>query len=104
MISKATQVAIVLGVATASAGAISFAQGGAQAVPPTVPSGVTLVEVMRELELSQPQLLWVRVGDEQGRTLFTSATDKPGVSNCIDACAEEWAPFIASKGAKAAGD
>ncbi len=73
-------------------------------IPLTVPMGVTLVEVARELTLSQPDILWVRPGDPQGRTLFTSAADTPGVSKCAAACAKEFQPFLAAKGSTAAGD
>jgi predicted lipoprotein with Yx(FWY)xxD motif len=76
----------------------------ASSVPLTVPMGVTLVEVARELTLSQPDILWVRPGDPDGRTLFTSAADAPGVSKCVDACAKEFQPLVAAKGSKAGGD
>jgi predicted lipoprotein with Yx(FWY)xxD motif len=90
---------------TAAVIGCSVAQGAAAAssAPPTVPMGVTLVEVARELTLSQPDILWVRPGDAVGRTLLTSAADAPGVSKCVDACAREFVPFVAAKGAKAAG-
>lgn len=76
----------------------------APALPPTTPSGITLVDVGRELEFSQPEFLWIRPGDAEGRTLFTFAQDKPGASVCIDACAKEWLPLRAAAGAKPVGD
>lgn len=72
--------------------------------PLTVPMGVTLVEVARELTLSQPDILWVRPGDPAGRTLFTSSSDAPDVSRCVDACAKEFIPFLAPKGSKASAE
>ena len=52
------------------------------AAPATTPQGITLIEVVRELSSSQPELLWMRPGDPQGRTLFVYDQDAPGVSNC----------------------
>ena len=63
--------------------------------PPTVPSGVTLVEVVRELQASAAQLLWVRLGDADGRTLLFRADDGPGGVGCIDECAAEFPPLLA---------
>jgi predicted lipoprotein with Yx(FWY)xxD motif len=31
-----------------------------------------------------------------GMTLYTFANDKPGVSNCVDACATNWPPYVAT--------
>jgi len=76
----------------------------AQDVSPTTPQGITLVDVVRELEFSQPEFLWIRPGDAQGRTLFAFAKDGAGVSNCTDACAKEWVPLAAASGARATGD
>ncbi len=75
-----------------------------RALPPTVPQGVTLVEVSRDLELSQPEFLWNRPGDASGRTLFTAENDGPGVARCVDACAAEFPPLLAPAGAKPMGD
>ena len=76
----------------------------ASAVPPTMPSGITLIEVVRELALSQPELLWMRPGDAQGRTLFVHSGDQPGVANCVAECAKEWVPLAVTPGAQAFGD
>ena len=76
----------------------------AQAIPRTTPLGITLVDVERELEFSQPEFLWTRPGDAQGRTLFTFSKDAPGVSNCSDLCAKEWLPLAAAPDATAIGD
>lgn len=43
------------------------------------------------------------VAADNGMTLYTFKNDKDGVSNCYDACANNWPPFIAASGAKADG-
>jgi predicted lipoprotein with Yx(FWY)xxD motif len=88
----------------AAVAAVLLSASTAVAAPQTVPQGVTLVEVVRELSSSQPEFLWMRPGDPDGRTLFTSAKDAPGVSHCTAACAQEWIPFAVVPGAKSFGD
>lgn len=83
------------------AGSASAAAGD---VPPTTPQGITLIEVMRELPISQPEILWLRPGDSQGRTLFTYERDEPGISRCEGECAIEFPPLVAPPGVNAAGD
>lgn len=84
----------------------TFSAGTAAAadVPMTTPQGITIIEVMRELPISQPEILWLRPGDANGRTLFTYSEDKAGVSNCFDSCADEFPPLAAPRKAKASGD
>jgi predicted lipoprotein with Yx(FWY)xxD motif len=72
--------------------------------PPLVPAGVTLIEVVRELEFSAAKVLWTRPGDASGRTLFVSAADRENQSACVDACAQEFPPLLAAKGAAPVGD
>jgi predicted lipoprotein with Yx(FWY)xxD motif len=76
----------------------------ASAVATLTPAGITLIEVVRELPLSQPELLWMRPGNAEGRTLFTYESDQPGVAKCIAECAKEWAPLAVSANSKAFGD
>ena len=76
----------------------------ADAPTATTPKGLTLINVERELEFSQPESLWIRPGDADGRTLFFSDADAPGVSNCTAACAKEWIPVAVPAGAKPTGD
>ena len=76
----------------------------ADEVLPTTPQGVTLVEVMRELPISQPEILWVRLGDSLGRTLFIYDQDDAVISRCTGECATEFPPLVASGDAKAFGD
>jgi predicted lipoprotein with Yx(FWY)xxD motif len=40
---------------------------------------------------------------ENGMTLYTFKNDKKGVSNCNDACAQNWPPYTAAANAKAEG-
>ncbi len=42
--------------------------------------------------------------DEKGMTLYTFDKDTPGMSNCIDGCAQAWPPLMAASGAMAEGD
>ena len=63
--------------------------------PQTVPPGVTLVEVVRELNASAAQLLWLRLGDADGGTLLFRADGEPGAVRCIDECAVEFPPLLA---------
>ena len=64
--------------------------------PPTVPPGVTLVEVVRELQASAVQMLWTRLGDVDGRTLFFAEDARAaGGAGCVDACAAEFPPLLA---------
>ena len=82
----------------------SAALGEELVAPPTVPHGLTVVEVVRELEFSIALVLWNRIGDADGRTLFISDGDQPGAANCVGECAKEFPPLLAAPGAKAFGD
>jgi len=73
-------------------------------VPATTPVGVTLVEVVRELNASEPKLLWIRPGDESGHTLLMSDHDSARHSQCVGACAAEFVPLRAARGSHAFGD
>ncbi len=81
-----------------------LASSTAAALLPTSPQGITLVEVVRELPISQPEILWVRIGDASGRTVFTHDKDGVRVSKCDTECAQEHPPLIAQRGAEAFGD
>ena len=98
--------AALFGVAVLAAATVwpSAALGEESAAPPTVPPGLTLVEVVRELRSSTAQVLWTRIGDADGRTLLVSAGDQPGVANCVDDCAREFPPLLAAAGAVPYGD
>ncbi len=72
-------------------------------VPPTVPPGITLVEVRRDLIGSSDELLWTRLGDAEGRTLLFGDADPPGVATCVDDCASQFPPLLAPDGTEAFG-
>lgn len=79
-------------------------QAEQKAAPPAVPSGVTLVEVVRELQASAAQVLWTRLGDAEGRTLLFRAAGGLGGAGCADACAREFPPLPAPADARPFGD
>jgi predicted lipoprotein with Yx(FWY)xxD motif len=86
----------------APASAASAAAGAS--LPQTTPDGVTLIEVSRELPISQPIVLFLRPGDDKGHTLFTYEKDAAGVSKCDSECSKEFVPFAAATNAKVGGD
>lgn len=43
------------------------------------------------------------VADAAGRALYMFTADQPGTSNCFDACARMWPPFISPTGTPRAG-
>lgn len=92
---------MALGSVTAHSG-VSLA--ASDKLPPTTPPGVTIIEVVRELGNSQPQILWLRPGDANGRTLMSSDQDDAKTARCIESCAAEFPPLLAPRGAKASGD
>jgi predicted lipoprotein with Yx(FWY)xxD motif len=93
-----------IGAFAALATVASLASAAPPATLPTTPQGITLVEVVRELPISQPEILWVRIGDADGRTVLIHDRDAPRVSNCRRECAEEFPPLLAPRDAKAFGD
>lgn len=76
----------------------------ADKLPTTTPSGITLIEVVRELGNSQPQILWLRPGDANGHTLLSFDQDDAKTARCVEACAAEFPPLLAPRGAKSTGD
>jgi predicted lipoprotein with Yx(FWY)xxD motif len=93
-----------LAAAALTAGGAASAFAGAPGVPATTPPGVTLVEVVRELNASEPKLLWIRPGDSEGHTLLMSDHDSAQNSECVGACAEEFVPLRAARGERPFGD
>ena len=69
-----------------------------------MPPGVTLVEVVRELSASAAQMLWTRLGDEEGRTLLFAEDGRTGGAACVAACAGEFPPLLAPDGAEPFAD
>src|SRR5579862_2784773 len=90
--------------AALAAGPAGSALAAAPRVPATTPVGITLVEVVRELNASEPKLLWIRPGDAEGHTLLMFDHDSAKHSECTGACAHEFVPLRATRGARAFGD
>ncbi len=72
--------------------------------PYSTPAGITLVDVSKIMDEAIPQFLWRRLGDADGKPLYTYDADASGRSSCYDACAREFPPFVADERAKGAGD
>jgi predicted lipoprotein with Yx(FWY)xxD motif len=96
--------ALAIGATATAFSAMPAQAAGTVALPPTTPDGITLIEVSRELPISQPIVLWLRPGDAEGRTLFVSDKDTAGVSKCEGDCAKEFMPLAAPASAKSNGD
>ena len=94
---------LVVVMASAALGPLAAA-AEEKTAPPTVPTGVTLVEVVRELSASAAQMLWTRLGDEEGRTLLFAEDGRTGGSACVAACAGEFPPLLAPDGAEPFAD
>jgi len=85
-------------VALAMSATPTFAQRASDEVALSTPPGVTLVDVTT----SQHKLVWRRLGDANGKPLYTY--DKDGNSNtatCVAECAKEFLPLMAGRNAKA---
>lgn len=72
----------------------------AWAPPPSVPVGITIIDVLS----SSGQFLWQRLGDDTGKPLYTYNEDPPGKSACMGECATRFPPLLADASAVAAGD
>lgn len=103
-IAAACVLGALLGGAMSPGLAAASAAAEAAALPPTTPMGITLVEVVRELNASEPKLLWVRPGDASGRTLLSFDQDRAERSRCVGACAREFVPLHPLPGARPSGD
>jgi predicted lipoprotein with Yx(FWY)xxD motif len=66
--------------------------------PLSTPLGITLVDVTN----TATQLLWRRLGNAAGKPLYTYEKDiVGGAPTCVDECAKEFPPLIATHGAVA---
>lgn len=73
----------------------------AWAPPASVPSGLTIIDVLS----SSGQFLWQRLGDGTGKALYTyNADEAGGKSSCTGECATRFPPFAADPNATASGD
>ena len=95
---------VAAGVVAFTLGAPTSAPAEEKAAPPTAPPGVTLVEVVRELNASAAQLLWVRLGDAAGGTLLFRVDGGSGEVRCVDECAVEFPPLLAPADAEPFAD
>lgn len=69
--------------------------------PASVPSGLTIVDVLS----SSGQFLWQRLGDASGKALYTYNSDEAGgKSACTGECATRFPPFVAEMTIAPAGD
>ena len=93
---------IIAGIVAASA--LAAGSAPAATTPMTPPPGITLVDVSKLMDAGAPQFLWRRLGDAEGRPLYTADADPIGQSVCANECAKEFPPYLAAKGAKAQGD
>jgi len=87
-----------------ASGSVMAGAALAYTAPYSTPSGITLVDVSKIMDEAIPQFLWRRLGDEQGRPLYTYDADQAGKSSCYAECAKEFPPFVAEAHAQAAGD
>jgi predicted lipoprotein with Yx(FWY)xxD motif len=103
----AGMLAVALAITGCSASASTEqASTAAQIAPPlpATPVGITLVNVVQVVGVAPPDYLWTRLGAADGKTLYTSAADTPGVSHCVQTCAKQFPPLLAGTGAVGFGD
>ena len=72
--------------ALAAAGLIAASGAGAAALgtPYSTPAGVTIVNASKLTDHGIPQFMFRRLGDGEGRPLYTLDADKKGVSSCYN--------------------
>ncbi len=99
-----SRAAVAAACAAFASGAPLSALAEEKTTPRTVPPGVTLVEVVRELNASAAQLLWIRLGDAKGRTLLFRTDDAPEGVGCVDECAVQFPPLPAPPDAEPFAD
>ena len=90
----------------ALAATVGLGAGAASAYtsPYATPEGITLVDVVKLMDEAVPQFLWRRLGDANGKPLYTFDSDNAGKAGCLGECAKEFPPLVAEKGASAFGD
>ncbi len=101
-----TKYLVLAGVAavamTAAAGA---ADRRSDETPYSTPPGLTLIDVVKIVDAASNQFLWKRLGDANGKPLYTLNDDTEiGKSKCVADCAKEFPPFPAPAGTVATGD
>jgi predicted lipoprotein with Yx(FWY)xxD motif len=73
-------------------------------MPDSTPPGITLVDVVELMNEASPEFIWRRLGDADGKPLYTYDADAAGKSSCYDECAKEFIPLEADARAKAFSD
>ena len=102
--SRATYLG-ALAVSILVAGGESYAASlKASPAPYSTPDKITLVNVSKLMDDAIPQYLWRRLGDADGKPLYTYDADQAGSSTCYNECAAEFVPFIPDVAAKSEGD
>jgi len=72
---------------------------------PTTPPGITLIDVTKDVTSASNQFLWRRLGDANGKPLYTFDQDaETGKATCVAECAKEFVPYVAPAKAAAFGD
>jgi predicted lipoprotein with Yx(FWY)xxD motif len=98
-------IALLMGTAGFAAKSLAADRGPSADAAPTSPPGITLVDVTLFIANSSEQFLWRRLGDANGRPLYTFDADgTAGASTCDAACTREFPPYLAAKGAKPDGE
>ncbi len=97
---------VILGMCAVTAMSLSAsAAERAPVTPLSTPAGVTLIDVVKIVDSASNQYLWKRLGDVNGKPLYTFNDDtQAGKSLCVVECAKEFPPFPAPAGAKAFAD
>jgi len=84
-------------IALALSSAPAFAQRASDSTPLTTPPGITLVDVTTP----QHKLVWRRLGDANGKPLYTYDKDSANTATCVAECAKEFLPLMAGRNAAA---
>ncbi len=101
---KATCVAPLMGLLLTTAYSVDAASLTASSAPYSTPAGIMLINVSKLMDDAIPQFLWRRLGDADGKPLYTFDADQKGSSSCYDQCAVEFPPFAPAAEAKTEGD
>src|SRR5579862_9078546 len=83
----------------AIAAGLGVGTAAAYSAPYSTPPGITLVDVT-ESGHQVPKFLWRRLGDANGKALYTYEADQSGKSSCYGECAREFPPLVTDAHAK----
>lgn len=80
-------------------------EGESAGIPYSTPPGITLVNVSKVFDSTQDQFLWRRLGDAEGKPLYTFDADTtPNQSTCLAECAQQFPPVVALRDARSYSD